>query len=77
MHHSLYRKLGTAILTSFTAFHVVFQVDYGDQEHAFTDIQKWYKRKVDDILIGKDRQGQINGPNHNSSKFKRSNDQNR
>mmetsp|Transcript_21405 Transcript_21405/g.24331 ORF Transcript_21405/g.24331 Transcript_21405/m.24331 type:complete len:80 (-) Transcript_21405:42-281(-) len=45
-------KLGTAVVTSITSFHVVFQVDYGDQEHVFTDLQKWYRGKVDDLLIG-------------------------
>jgi hypothetical protein len=46
------RKLGTAIVTSITAFHTVFQVDYGDDDHVFTDIQKWYRKKVDDVLLG-------------------------
>jgi hypothetical protein len=49
----IHRKLGTAVITSFTAFHTIFQVDYGDQDHVFTGIQKWYRQKVDDILIGK------------------------
>jgi len=49
---SNHRKTGTAVLTAGTAFHVVFQVDYGDHDHAFTDIQKWYRKKVDDVLIG-------------------------
>ena len=46
------RKVGTAIITSFTAFHTVFRVDYGEQEHVFTGLQTWYKRKVDEILLG-------------------------
>ncbi len=35
-----------------TAFHVVFQVDYGDQDHALRDLQKWYRRKIDSVLLG-------------------------
>jgi len=31
---------------------LVFQVDYGDHDHVFTEIQNWYRKKVDAILIG-------------------------
>lgn len=46
------RKTGTAIITAGTGFHCVFQVDYGDHDHVFTGIQKWYRKTVDHILIG-------------------------
>ena len=46
------RKTGTAIITAGTAFHCVFQVDYGDHDHVFTGIQKWYNKTVDYVLIG-------------------------
>ena len=46
------RKTGTAIITAGTGFHCVFQVDYGDHDHVFTGIQKWYRKTVDYILIG-------------------------
>jgi len=48
----IYRKTATAILTAGTGFHTVFQVDYGDHDHVFSDIQKWYQRKVDHVLLG-------------------------
>lgn len=47
-------KTGTAILSSMTAFHVVFQVDYGEHDHCFSDLQKWYRNKMDTILLGND-----------------------
>lgn len=62
------RKVGTAIITSFTAFHTVFRVDYGEQEHVFTGLQTWYKRKVDEILLGGGRMnGQKKLEDHSSS----------
>eukprot|EP00557_Chaetoceros_sp_GSL56_P006974 CAMPEP_0176499690 /NCGR_PEP_ID=MMETSP0200_2-20121128/13074_1 /TAXON_ID=947934 /ORGANISM="Chaetoceros sp., Strain GSL56" /LENGTH=109 /DNA_ID=CAMNT_0017898151 /DNA_START=42 /DNA_END=371 /DNA_ORIENTATION=- len=45
-------KTVTAIVTAGTAFHLVFQVDYGDHDHVFTEVQKWYRKKVDSILLG-------------------------
>lgn len=45
-------KTVTAIVTAGTAFHLVFQVDYGDHDHVFTNLQRWYRKKVDDFLIG-------------------------
>ena len=30
----------------------MFQVDYGDHDHVFTDLQKWYRQKVDFVLLG-------------------------
>lgn len=46
------RKTATAIITAGTTFHLVFQVDYGDHDHVFTGIQKWYRRTIDDVLLG-------------------------
>lgn len=54
------RKTATAIITAGTTFHLVFQVDYGDHDHVFTDVQKWYRRKVDDILIGNIKDDSLN-----------------
>ena len=47
-----YRKVGTAVISSMTAFHTVFNVDYGDDEHVFTDIQRWYRQTIDNIIVG-------------------------
>jgi hypothetical protein len=53
IHSTLFfRKTVTAIVTAGTAFHLVFQVDYGNHDHVFTELQRWYRKKVDDILIG-------------------------
>ena len=57
IHVHIYRKLGTNILTSLTAFHVIFRVDYGDHDHALTDIQKWYNQKMDELLLGQGKSG--------------------
>ncbi|KAL3761270.1 hypothetical protein ACHAWU_010183 [Discostella pseudostelligera] len=43
-------KAGTAVITSFTAFYGLFYFDYGPGEHCFTDIQSWYRKKVDGLL---------------------------
>lgn len=47
-------KTLTAILTTATAFHCVFQVDYGDHDHVFSNLQKWYRRKWDQVLLGQE-----------------------
>lgn len=58
-------KTVTAVVTAGTAFHVVFQVDYGDHDHVFTDIQRWYKKKMDQVFIGDlpDRRSQTTNSN--------------
>jgi hypothetical protein len=38
------------VITSFTAFYGLFYFDYGPGEHCFTDIQSWYRKKVDGLL---------------------------
>ena len=38
------------MITSFTAFYGLFYFDYGPGEHCFTDIQSWYRKKVDGLL---------------------------
>mmetsp|Transcript_28068 Transcript_28068/g.51152 ORF Transcript_28068/g.51152 Transcript_28068/m.51152 type:complete len:86 (-) Transcript_28068:1247-1504(-) len=43
-------KAGTAVITAWTAFYGLFYIDYGPHEHCFTDIQKWYRRKIDGML---------------------------
>jgi hypothetical protein len=48
------RKTVTGILTAATAFHCVFQVDYGDHDHVFSNLQKWYRQKWDQILLGQE-----------------------
>jgi len=49
------RKLATAIATSATGFYVVFHADYGVKDHIFTDVQRWYRKKLDNILLGSDK----------------------
>lgn len=43
-------KSGTAVLTAWTAFYGLFYIDYGSHEHCFTDIQRWYRDKIDGLL---------------------------
>lgn len=43
-------KAGTAVLTAWTAFYGLFYIDYGSHEHCFTDIQRWYRQKIDGLL---------------------------
>lgn len=62
------RKVGTAVLSSLAAFHTVFRVDYGDREHVFTGLQKWYNQTVDDILLGKRGNENGNGNGSNGEK---------
>ena len=50
----IYRKLATYIAMAGTGFHCVFRMDYGDQEHCFSGVQRWYRRKVDGIILGGD-----------------------
>ncbi len=33
---------------------MVFQVDYGEHEHVFSDLQRWYRKKMDVFLLGED-----------------------
>lgn len=46
---------------------MVFQVDYGDHDHVFTGIQKWYRDTVDYILIGDIKNVHPNGPSSPNS----------
>mmetsp|Transcript_5987 Transcript_5987/g.13304 ORF Transcript_5987/g.13304 Transcript_5987/m.13304 type:complete len:88 (+) Transcript_5987:107-370(+) len=43
-------KAGTAVLTAFTSFYCLFYIDYGPQEHVFSDLQRWYRNKMDNML---------------------------
>ncbi|KAL3807432.1 hypothetical protein ACHAXA_003961, partial [Cyclostephanos tholiformis] len=43
-------KTGTAVLTAWTAFYGLFYIDYGSHDHCFTDIQRWYRGKLDGLL---------------------------
>ncbi|KAL9182575.1 hypothetical protein ACHAXT_013227 [Thalassiosira profunda] len=43
-------KAGTAVVTAWTAWYGLFHIDYGSHEHCFSDIQRWYRRKVDELL---------------------------
>lgn len=43
-------KLGTGFAVTITGLLSVFNVDYGEQEHAFTGIQTWGSRKWDEFL---------------------------
>lgn len=40
------------MISSATAFHCVFQVDYGDKKHVFTDLQSWYRTTLDRMILG-------------------------
>ena len=35
-----------------TGFHCILRMDYGEHEHCFSDVQRWYKKKVDGIIMG-------------------------
>lgn len=43
-------KAGTAVITSWTAFYGLFYIDYGPEEHCFSEIQRWYRRTLDGAL---------------------------
>jgi len=43
-------KSGTAVVTAWTFFYGLFYIDYGPHEHVFTDLQRWYRRKLDGLL---------------------------
>lgn len=45
-------KLATAITTVGTGFYCVFVVDYGNHDHVFSDLQRWYRHSVDKHLLG-------------------------
>ena len=44
------RKSGTAVVTAWTFFYGLFYIDYGPHEHVLSDIQRWYRRKLDNLL---------------------------
>jgi hypothetical protein len=44
------RKAGTRVLTFATAYYCLFHVDYGEREHCFSGIQRWYSNKLDSML---------------------------
>jgi hypothetical protein len=48
-------KLATAIVTAATGFYVVFHADYGKQEHIFSGVQRWYRQKLDTLVLGTDK----------------------
>lgn len=43
-------KLLTIGATAFTGYYCVFRTDYGDADHVFSDLQRWYSAKVDGLL---------------------------
>ena len=43
-------KLLTIAATTATGFHCVFRTDYGDEEHCFSDLQRWYNAKIDAMM---------------------------
>jgi len=43
-------KAGTAVVTAWTAWYGLFHIDYGPHEHVFSDLQRWYRRKIDSML---------------------------
>mmetsp|Transcript_14833 Transcript_14833/g.22229 ORF Transcript_14833/g.22229 Transcript_14833/m.22229 type:complete len:88 (-) Transcript_14833:150-413(-) len=43
-------KAGTAVVTAWTAWYGLFHIDYGPHEHVFSEVQRWYRRKIDDML---------------------------
>lgn len=47
---SVCRKSGTAVVTAWTFFYGLFYIDYGPHEHVFTDLQRWYRQKLDGLL---------------------------
>ena len=46
----IHRKSGTAVVTAWTFFYGLFYIDYGPHEHVLSDIQRWYRRKLDSLL---------------------------
>ena len=46
----IHRKSGTAVVTAWTFFYGLFYIDYGPHEHVLSDIQRWYRRKLDRLL---------------------------
>lgn len=45
-------KLATYIAMAGTSFHCVLRMDYGENEHCFSNVQRWYKKKVDGLIFG-------------------------
>jgi len=43
-------KTGTAVATAWTAWYGLFYIDYGPHDHCLTDIQRWYRKKLDGLL---------------------------
>ena len=43
-------KLLTIGATAFTGYYCVFRTDYGDADHVFSDLQRWYGAAVDGLL---------------------------
>jgi len=43
-------KAGTAVVTAWTAWYGLFHIDYGPHEHVFSEVQRWYRRKIDEMM---------------------------
>ncbi|TFJ84983.1 hypothetical protein NSK_003408 [Nannochloropsis salina CCMP1776] len=43
-------KVATGVICLVTGFQLVFLTDYGDKEHVFTPIQRWYMGQLDTLL---------------------------
>ena len=50
IQYRIHRKSGTAVVTAWTFFYGLFYIDYGPHEHVLSDIQRWYRRKLDSLL---------------------------
>lgn len=37
-------------MTAWTFFYGLFYIDYGPHEHVLSDVQRWYRRKIDGML---------------------------
>mmetsp|Transcript_5662 Transcript_5662/g.8718 ORF Transcript_5662/g.8718 Transcript_5662/m.8718 type:complete len:88 (-) Transcript_5662:257-520(-) len=61
-------KAGTAVVTAWTAWYGLFHIDYGPHEHVFSELQRWYRRKIDDMLgINLNAARQIESSKHQSA----------
>lgn len=44
------RKTGTAIVTAWVTYYGLFHIDYGSRDHALSGVQRWHRRKLDEML---------------------------
>ena len=48
--YALHRKTGTAIVTAWVTYYGLFHIDYGIKDHALSGLQRWHRRKLDEML---------------------------